>query len=295
MIIVITGATSTGKSSLALRLAHALNGEIINADASQVYQELNIGTAKLKAPELAGIPHHVYDFIPPNEAYSVAVYQKAAREAIREIQNRGKQVIMVGGTGLYLKATLYDFIFPNLDEANRKDYSNFSNEDLFALLKKVDVEAAKNIHPNNRRRIEQALIIYDSLGKNKTSLIEEQQKVLLYPTLFVAIDLPRETIYALSDARVITMLEEGLIKEVTALLTKYGPNVRSLQAIGYKEVISYLNKEISYQDMVNLIQKNTRHYIKRQYAYFRHQLPVKFLPTQEEAYNYVIDALKENK
>lgn len=295
MIIVIGGASGTGKSVLAVELAEKIGAEIINADASQVYKELDIGTAKLHKDEMRGIRHHVFDFIDPDDGYSVARYQKDARKAIEDIQSRGKHVIITGGTGLYIKAALYDFGFPAWDDEAKKDYSSMSNEDLYALLKSVDPSATEKIHMNNRRRVEQALLIYDKLGVSKTDYIAGQAHKLLYDAVFIAIDLPRADIYARSDARVVGMMKSGLMDEVRMLIGKYGTSPRSLQAIGYKEAVSFLNGEITEEQLIPLIQKNTRHYIKRQYAYFRHQLPIVFLPGYREAYNYVIDTIKDDQ
>lgn len=293
MILVVCGPTASGKSGLALEIALKYNGEIINGDSLQIYQEFDIGTAKPTKEERNLVKHHLFDFIDPNDNYSVKEYQDQVREVIDDILSRGKLPIIVGGTGLYQKAALFDFAFEEHSDYDTSSFDNEDNETLYKRLLSVDQEAAKNIHPNNRKRVIRALSIYYATGNKKSEQEAKQEHKLIYDVLFVGIDLDREYLYTRIDKRVDQMLALGLENEVRYLYKKYGSAVQAFQAIGYKEWIPYLKDEQSYEDAINKIKQNSRNYAKRQMTYFRHQLPVIWCQNYESAKNYIEEYLKE--
>ena len=269
MIICVVGPTGVGKTKLSVMLAKKYNGIVINADATQIYKELDIGSAKIKEEEKEGIEHYLFDIKMPNEDYSVADYQKDGRELLKKYQD--KNIVIVGGTGLYIKALLYDYSFSQM---NNNDYSNLTNEQLYNMCKKIDNEI--DIHPNNRRRLENYL---NRVDKNK---IEPK---LLYNVKFIGLTTDRDTLYNKINKRVDDMLEEGLLEEVKTLKNKYSNANILKRAIGYKEIISYLNNEISLEEAVELIKKNSRHYAKRQYTWFNNQMDIKWFNTDYNDFN----------
>lgn len=280
MILAIVGPTGVGKTKLSIELAKKYNAIIINCDAVQIYQELNIGSAKATLQERENIPHKLLDFVNPNTFYTVYDYQKDAREILE--QNKDKNIIFVGGTGLYLKAALYDYKF--LEENATLDYDNKTNEELYKLALKKDKNCA--IHPNNRQRLIRFL--------KRKQTIKEPAK-LLQSVLFIGLTTERNKLYEIINQRVEKMLDAGLVDEVKELLKKY-PNAHILNtAIGYKEIKDYLENKITLEEAIELIQKNSRHYAKRQYTYFNHQLPVtwfnvdyaNFSNTIQEVINFI--------
>lgn len=259
MIICVVGPTGVGKTKLSISLAKKYNGIVINADACQVYRELNIGTAKIKEEEKCGVDHFLFDIKNPDEDYSVFEYQTDLRNLLEKFKD--KNIILVGGTGLYIKAALYDYSFSKL---NNQDYSKYSNEELYEMCKNINPDI--DIHVNNRRRLENFL--------NRVEKDIRPPK-LLYDVKFIGLTTDRETLYKRINERVDEMFEEGLVSEVKSLLKKYG-NTRILNsAIGYKETIKYLNNEITLEEVKELIKKNSRHYAKRQYTWFNHQVEEK--------------------
>jgi len=285
MIICVVGPTCVGKTKLSIMLAKKYNGIIINADASQIYKELNIGTAKIKEEEKEGIPHYLFDIKSPNEDYSVSDYQIDLRKLLDEYQNRN--IILVGGTGLYITASLYDYKFSKL---NNNDYSNYTNDELYNMCIKDNPDI--DIHPNNRRRLINYLNRVDKTITNPTLLYEN--------VYFIGLTTDRSTLYERINNRVMNMLDDGLLDEVNNLYKKYG-NARILgSAIGYKEIIKYLNKEISLEDAIDLIKKNSRHYAKRQYTWFNNKMNITWFETDfqhfDNTFNNVINYLeKDNK
>jgi len=282
MIICVVGPTGVGKTKLSIMLAKKYKGIIINADACQIYKELNIGTAKIKEEEKEGIEHFLFDIKMPNEYYSVSDYQTDLRCLLDKYKDRN--IILVGGTGLYLTAGLYNYEFKELQ---KKDYSNYSSEELFEMCMKIDNKAA--LHPNNRRRLENFL---DREGNtNKSSK-------LLYNVKFIGLTTNRDILYERINNRVDEMIKEGLLSEVTSLLNKYGKTRILNSAIGYKEIIKYLEQEISLEEAIELIKKNSRHYAKRQYTWFNNKLDIKWFETDFSnflnTYNNIINYL-DNK
>ena len=274
MIYVIGGPTGTGKTSLATTLAKAWHAPLINADAFQMYQGMDIGTNKDLA-SLQGIEHYLFDVISPKETMTVARYQREARQLFDSLLNKHPRIILVGGTGLYVKASVYDFSFAQ-HETN-PDLSRFetmSNEQLHDYLKTVDLTSSQHIHPHNRRRVLRAIAILIATGKTKTDQELNQKKEILYPTTWIGMNPNRDELYARLDARVMTMVNQGLVKEVQTLIQQYGDHLQAFQGIGYKEMIRHLQGEIDLESTIQLIQQSTRRYAKRQLTYFRHQFPM---------------------
>ncbi len=291
MIIVIVGPTCSNKTETSIDVSLKMNAEIINADAFQCYKELNIGVAKPTKEEMSAVSHHLFSFCSPDEKFSIADYQKIAREKIAEIIKRGKNVVLVGGSGLYIRSLLYDYEFKENDETNVSSdkYVSYSNEELYNLLVKIDPDEANKLHPNNRKRVERALTIFDQFHKTKSELIALQNHELIYKDVyFVSPLINRDELYNRINARVDKMIEKGLVSEVKNLISKYGENVQSLQAIGYKEFISYFKKEITLDETVELIKKNTRNYAKRQITFIKHQFKnVYFYEDADDLINYL--------
>ena len=278
MILAIVGPTGVGKTKLSIELAKKYNAIIINCDAMQVYKDLNIGTAKIKESEKEGIKHYLFDIVSPDTFYTVCDYQKDARKIIEE--NIAKNIIFVGGTGLYLKACLYDYQF-SADNFNN-DYANYANAELLNMCKKID--ASCSIHVNNRVR----LIRFLNRGTKAVTNSKE-----LYKSLIIGLTTDRDTLYKKIDARVDSMLKEGLEGEAESLYTKWGETKALKTAIGYKELIAYFKGDISKEEAINNIKKNSRHYAKRQYTFFNHQLPVHWYNVNYENFNETIDKVSE--
>lgn len=273
MIIAITGPTGVGKTKMSIELAKKYHGIIVNCDAMQVYKEMDIGTAKIKEEEKEGIPHYLFDIVSPEVNYTVYDYQKAARKIIEE--NKDKIIIFVGGTGLYLKAALYDYRFPKENKPNL--YENLNDETLYKLCLEKDKNCS--IHPHNRRRL------LRFLQKEDTSFVEPK---LLYPTIFIGLTTERSHLYEIINKRVDTMFEMGLLEEARELFQKYTDSKALNTAIGYKELKTYFNQESTLEETKELIKKNSRHYAKRQYTFFNHQLPIKWFSVNYEDFSETI-------
>lgn len=280
-VMAIVGPTASGKTALGIELAKAFNGEIINGDSMQIYRDMSIGTAKVKPEEMAGVTHHLLDIKDPEEPFSVAEYQKLVRDKISEIKQKGKLPIIVGGTGLYIQAVLFDYRFSEsqVDENLRNELytelEEFGSLHMHEKLMQLDPET--DIHPNNTRRVVRALeIILGSEQKVDRSLALEP----MYNELIVGIDIPRALLYERIDRRVEEMMEEGLIREVEALRERGIRDVQSIQAIGYKEIYAYLDGKLEFDRAIELLKKNSRNYAKRQLTYFRNKLPVFWIDGQ---------------
>lgn len=282
MIIVITGPTALGKTKSAIKVAQTFNAEIINGDAFQAYKELDIGTAKPSEKELALAPHHLYSFIEPTHNYSIAEYQCNLRAKIQELLVKNKNIVIVGGSGLYIRSALYDYEFlPNKEV----DMSNFEKMDNIALhqhLEEIDPEQAKIIHANNRKRVLRAIEIYYSTGETKSTLINKQEHKPLYDARFFVRDLNRDELYQRINERVDEMFERGLVNEVKSLLEKYDSNLHCFQAIGYKEIIDCLKNNGDLEQTKELIKQHTRNYAKRQMTFIRHQFDVTYYKNDDE-------------
>ena len=289
MVIVITGPTATGKTKLSIELAKKLNGEIINCDSTQIFKELDIATAKVTNEEMDGIVHHLIDIKNMDENYTVYDYQKDARRKISEILNKNKTPILVGGTGLYIKAALYDYKFE--EEKIITNYDNLETEELYDMLIKID--PCNTIHPNNRKRIIRALNY--CFSNNKPFSSKEKTDKLLYDTLFIGLSTDRSILYDKINKRVDKMVKNGLIEEAKKI---YDSGIRTkaiMTPIGYKELFPYFDNKMSLDDCLDKIKQKSRNYAKRQYTWFNHQMKIKwfdvnyddFDKTFEEVYNYI--------
>ena len=265
-----------GKSETALEVARVFNCEIVNGDAFQVYKEMDIGVAKPPKEYFSAVKHHLFSFVDIDQEYSIADYQKDLRKTIDEILSRGKNVVIVGGSGLYIRSGLYDYTFEEQEHLNMSKYEKFSNEELHRELEKIDPKQAEIIHMNNRKRVLRAIEIYLSNGKTKSEIIDSQEHKLLYDAKFFVRDMDRKELYSLIDQRVDKMMSKGLLDEVKSILSKYGESSKALQAIGYKEFIPVIKGECSLERGVELVKKNSRNYAKRQVTFIKHQFPVVF-------------------
>jgi len=285
MIIAIVGPTGVGKTKMSVELAKQLNGEIINADSTQVYQEINIGTAKATVTEMAGIPHHLLDITDLESEYTVFDYQNDARQRIENIKNKHKIPIIVGGSGLYLSALLYDYQFGKED--NVYDLDSLSDKEMYATLKRIHPDL--EIDKKNRQRLIRAYAKYI----NNSEPIENQGGQNLYydDVIIIGLTTNRENLYEIINKRVEQMIENDLIKEVRTLYQKY-PNSKQLKAtIGYKEIISYIEKEISLEEAIIEIKQNSRNYAKRQYTWLNHKMEVKWFDVNYDNFEETIESV----
>ena len=282
-IIVIVGPTGVGKTKLSIELAKKLNGEIINADSTQVYRGMDIATAKVTEEEKEGIMHHLFDIKNIEEDYTVYDYQKDCRQKIEEIQKRGNTPIIVGGTGLYIKAALYDYKFE--DENNNNDeFLEYNNDELYSKLLIIDPNTT--IHKNNRKRVVRALNYY--YQNNETISSKEKTNKLLYNVIFIGLTTSRDILYNRINKRVDIMLENGLLEESKKI---YNTNIRSkavLTPIGYKELFEYFDNKKSKEEALELIKQRSRKYAKRQYTWNNHQLDVNWFDVDFENFNNTV-------
>ena len=285
MLIVIVGPTGSGKTDIALKLAVFYHAPIINADAFQIYQEMDIGTAKIDKNSEEYKKHYLLDIVKPNQSYSVKQYQEDFRNIYLKLKKDYKDIIVCGGTGLYIKAALYDYAFEDEEEVDISDLESMSNEELATLLKELDPKALETIHVNNRKRVIRAIQIARTHNINKSESIEKQMHALYFKdeeVKFLFLNPNREALYENINKRVDVMFEKGLIDEVKGLLNKYQLSTTAKAAIGYKEVIDYLQGDYPLEECKELIKKRTRNYAKRQVTFFKHQLPCKEYASKEE-------------
>lgn len=292
-VIVVIGPTSVGKTKMGVALAKKLNGEVISGDSMQVYRQMDIGTAKVTVEEMEGVKHHCIDILDPKDQYSVHDFQQTVRKQITEITSRGHVPIIVGGTGLYIKAALYDYTFSemenNHDEINEK-YKDYTNEQLYDYLKQIDEESAKILHFNNRRRVLRAIEIYEQTGQKKSEIINEQEHVCLYDAYFVGLTLPRKLLYERINLRVDLMMKNGLQEEMESLI-KQGltRENQSMKAIGYKEWFDYFEGKCDLNEVSENIKKHSRQYAKRQYTWFKNQFEVHWYDVCLEDFSKTIE------
>lgn len=274
-IIAVAGPTAAGKTEFAIQIAKALDGEVVSCDSMQLYKYMDIGSAKPTPEQMAEVPHHLVDMIDPRDDFSVAKYQKLAKEAISDIFARGKQPVICGGTGLYLESLIYDLDFaaePEGEHAREKYYEIAEQEGpevLYSLLQEKDPESAARIHPNNIKRVVRALEAFDN-GKPIDDINTAPEKTKDYDVTLIGITRDREELYDRINRRVDQLMEMGLLDEVKSLV---GMGLTfddiSMKGIGYKEIIGYLNGEYDLDEAVRLIKRNTRHFAKRQMTWFR--------------------------
>lgn len=278
MILAIIGPTAVGKTKLSIELAKKYNAIIINCDAMQVYQGLDIGTAKATLEEQEGIPHELLDFVPVTQNYTVYDYQKDARKLLEKYQ--GRNIIFVGGTGLYLKSALYDYRF--YEETTTNSYDNLTNEELYNLALAKDKNM--NIHPNNRKRLVRFL------NKEVQEYVEPKP---LYDFKIIGLTTSRDILYDKINKRVDVMFQSGLLTEVKSFYDQ-GIHSKALETgIGYKELYQYFDNKITLDEAKDLIKKNSRHYAKRQYTFFNHQLDVKWFNTNYEDFSKTINEVED--
>ena len=298
-LFILMGPTAIGKTELSIDLAKRLNGEIISADSMQIYKLMNIGTAKVIREEMDDIPHYLIDIIYPDEEYTVANYQRDARELITEINSRKKLAMLVGGTGLYINSIVYNLNFTRVppNDVYRQELENlgdkYGNSYLHKLLCEVDLESSKTISQNDRKRIVRALEVLKVTGKTMSEHNKNFRKeVDRYNLSMVCLDMDREKLYDRINKRVDIMIEEGLIDEVKTILNKgYSEDLVSLKGIGYKEIIMSLQGEISLDEAIEKIKQGSRNYAKRQLTWFRRDKRISWI---NKDYFDSIDDLSDN-
>lgn len=278
-LLIITGPTAVGKTELSLKIAEELLGEIISADSMQIYRYMDIGTAKASAEERKRVRHHMIDIINPDETYSVADYQQEADRLIREICARGSLPIMVGGTGLYIRAVIQGFLFPEMETNHQlraeltEMARKYGNEYLHQKLAEIDPEHARKIHPNDMRRIIRAIEIFQETGHNMTYYLEKQKYTPpRYNTLKIGLIREREELYDRINKRVDLMIKKGLVEEVKNIIKAgFNMSATALQGLGYKEIIGYLKGDYPLEEAIRILKKNTRNYAKKQITWFNRE------------------------
>lgn len=303
-LVILTGPTAVGKTALSIKLASEIGGEIISADSMQVYRQMDIGSAKIKPEEMGGIPHHLIDILEPEEEFNVCLFEKLALEAMEQIYERGHIPVVVGGTGFYIQALLYqiDFTEEETDTAFRDKLWQLGEEKgnhyLHELLRKVDPESAEEIHENNRKRVIRALEFYENSGKPiSTHNKEQRQKTSAYNSCYFVLMDDRKKLYERIESRVDQMLSKGLVDEVRTLKERgCNASMVSMQGLGYKEILEYLDGRCSLLEAVEKIKKETRHFAKRQLTWFRREKDVIWLDKQAFAYDEdaVLSCILEN-
>lgn len=286
-VIAIVGPTASGKTAYSIQLAHELDGEIINGDSMQIYKGMDIGTAKITPEEMDGVVHHLLSIKEPTESFSVAEYQKLVRAKIDEVRARGKMPIVVGGTGLYIQAVLFDFQFTDeeVDDEARKAYyaelEKIGPEAMHARLVALDPKTAADIHPNNTRRVIRALEMVELAGTQKSEEQYNRGSVPLYNHIIYGMDLDRELLYTRINKRVDLMMEQGLVAEVRALYDAGIRDTQAIKAIGYKELYAYFDGLITLDEAIEQIKQNSRRYAKRQLTYFRNKMNIHWKKNQK--------------
>lgn len=306
-LIVITGPTAVGKTDLSIRLAKDINGEIISADSIQIYKYMDIGSAKVMPEEMNGVVHHLIDELYPDEEFNVYTFKKMANAAMDRIYKNGAVPVIAGGTGFYIQSVLYDINFD--EEQGDKEYRHQleriayekGNEYIHNMLKAVDEESAAIIHMNNTKRVIRALEYYNETGKKFSQNNEEQrQNMSPYEFKYFVLNMDRDKLYERINMRVDMMVKAGLIEEVENLLKMgYHRELNSMQGIGYKEIVGYINGEMSLDDAIETLKKNTRHFAKRQLTWFRREKNVtwvnyeEFANDKEKLYEYILEETKK--
>lgn len=297
--LVIAGPTAVGKTALSIKLAKAMDAEIISADSAQVYKDLDIGTAKVTEEEMDGVVHHMLDVVEPVAKYSVGEYQRSVDELLAKLETEEKSVVLTGGTGLYIGSVTDGLAdLPESDPALREKLMARTNESLYEELKELDPQAAEGIHPNNKRRVERALEVCFLTGRKFSVVSKENIKGNNYPFLKVALERDRSVLYERINLRVDIMMKGGLLEEVERTYKKYGENLKKVNIIGYAELIRYIDGETTLEQAVEDIKQNSRRYAKRQFTWFKNQGDYLWYDldkmTEEEIMNDVIERLKSS-
>lgn len=298
-LVIIVGPTAVGKTDSSIQIAKRLNGEIISADSMQIYRQMDIGTAKIREDEMDGVRHHMIDIVDPCDEFSVSDFQERAYRCIEDISSRGKLPIVVGGTGLYINSLVYklDFSETHSDQSIRDIFYRYAevygNEYIHDRLRVVDPETAKKLSINDTKRIVRALEVYQLTGSpmseyNKNFREENDN----FNLAFMGLTMDRQILYDRINTRVDKMIEEGLIDEVKNLLDNgYTSNCTSMKAIGYKEVIDYIEGELSYEDMISILKRNSRRFAKRQLTWFRRDRRIEWFYKDQYNQNELIDSM----
>ena len=294
-IIVIVGPTASGKTALSIEVAKRIGGEIISADSMQIYKDMDIGTAKVTKEEMQGINHYLIDFVSPEKRYTVSDFKKDAENAIKEILEKGKVPIIVGGTGLYVNSLIYGIEYQEMkfDENYRDELMKIAETEeglksLYDKAFKIDPEATKKISSNDKKRIVRILEIYNATGKTKTEQeILSRQKGVEYDYKVYGILMDREKLYNRINLRVDKMIEQGLIEEVKALCEKYKDFPTAMQGLGYKEVVEYFNGILTKEEMIEKIKQESRRYAKRQMTWFRKNQEICWLDAEKDLQNNI--------
>ena len=292
-LIILTGPTAVGKTKASISLAKAIGGEIISADSMQVYKEMDIGSAKIRPEEMDGVPHYLVDVLEPDEEFHVVRFQEMAKEAMEKIYAAGHIPIIVGGTGFYIQAILYDIDFTENDgdTAFRMEMETYAAEHgaeaLHEKLRKIDPASADSIHANNVKRVIRALEFYHQTGKKISEHnAEERQKESPYDFIYFVLNDERSNLYDRINLRVDLMVKEGLVDEVKSLRAKgYTKDMVSMQGLGYKEILDYLDGEISFEEAIYRIKRDTRHFAKRQITWFKRERDVTWINKQDFGYD----------
>jgi len=286
MIVVIVGPTGVGKTKLSVELAKHFHTEIISGDSVQVYKDLDIGSAKVREEEMDGIKHHMIDVLEPSDDFSVALYQSMVREKIDEFEKRNLMPIIVGGTGLYIKSVLYNYNFSDTkrDHSYEEEVSHLDNETLHKELEKKDKESANKIHPNNRKRVLQALQRADT---HKVSS-EQGKDEKVYDFLMIGLSMDRELLYERINQRVDQMIDEGLVEEARRLYQR-DISYTAAQAIGYKELFAHFDGDLSFEEAIDLIKTKSRQYAKKQFTFFRNQFDVHWIDVDIKHFDQTVE------
>jgi len=296
MIFVILGPTASGKTDLANILANNFpNLVLVNSDAFQIYKDMDIGTAKISKDDPLRNRYHLLDIVDPSETYSVFEYQKACREIIEKSIKENKDVVLIGGTGLYVRAALYDYKFQETKEVDMTDLENLSDIELHNYLKEIDIEEANKIPYQNRKRVLRAIYLFRSLGKKKSEMVNEQKHEPIYKdTYFYLINYDRETLYKRINERTKKIVENGLVEEAKDISKKYNLSLTSKKAIGYEEAYEFIEGKINKEEMIEKISLRTRQYAKRQMTFFTHQFNTEKYYNNEEIIEDISRRIKNN-
>lgn len=307
-LVILTGPTAVGKTKASISLAKAINGEIISADSMQVYKYMDIGSAKIRPEEMDGVPHHLVDVLMPDDEFHIVKFQHMAKAAMDEIYAKGKIPIVVGGTGFYIQAITRDIDFTQAEQedAYRKELEQLAEEKgaehLHNMLKEVDPKAAEEIHMNNMKRVIRALEYFHQNGTPISQHNEEQRaQTTPYNLAYFVLNAPRDLLYKRIEKRIDEMIEEGLIEEVTRLKEMgYERGMVSMQGLGYKEILTYLDEEYTLEEAIYVLKRDTRHFAKRQLTWFRREQDVtwvnkdEFDYDDERALNFMLDICKQH-
>ncbi|MDX8047017.1 tRNA (adenosine(37)-N6)-dimethylallyltransferase MiaA [Gracilibacillus sp. S3-1-1] len=292
-LTIIVGPTAVGKTALSIEIAKKFQGEVISGDSMQIYKGLDIGTAKVTDEEKEGINHYMIDILDPSASFSVADFQKQVQENIETIYAKDKRAIIAGGTGLYIQSVLYNYQFAENERSSlyekqiEAEINQKGIDSVYQRLQRIDPVQAEKVHPNNRRRLIRALEVYDRTGITMTEHQQNQVKEALYDVRIIGLEMERALLYDRINERVDQMVEDGLIEEVKHFYEKGLENCQSMRGIGYKEIIPYLKGDVSLDEAIDILKRNSRRFAKRQYTWFKNKMPVEWYPITVETKDQV--------